>query len=37
MISFEPYMILMGTGNQETTINNMVRSLEQMFVQDPVN
>ena len=30
-------MILMRVGNQETTINNKVRAIEQIFVLDPVN
>ena len=30
-------MTLMRVGNQETTINNKVRAVEQIFVLDPVN
>ena len=30
-------MILMRVGNQETTINNKVRAIEQIFVLDPVS
>ena len=30
-------MILMRVGNQETTINNKVRAIEQIFMLDPVN
>ena len=27
----------MRVGNQDTTINNKVRAIEQIFVRDPVN
>ena len=37
MISFESYMILMRVGNQETTINNKVRAIEQILLLNPVN
>ena len=30
-------MILIRVGNQETTINNKARAIEQIFVFDPVN
>ena len=29
------YMMLMGVGNQKTTINNEDRAIEQIFVLDP--
>ena len=37
MISFGSYMILMRVGNQETTINNKVRAIEQISLLNPVN
>ena len=36
MITFELDTLLMRLSNRKTTINNMVRAIEQLFVLDPV-